>query len=80
MPKLLDNTAMPHNAIGEAALLHFIDQMNEIRARSGNRFRHRPVMKPSGVLGMEEHYAFPRPARPDTPSPRYGGHLRIASE
>lgn len=57
--------------IGNEALLRFIDDMNEIRARSGNRFRYMPVRKDSGLLGMKEHHAIERPRPADTPSQPY---------
>lgn len=60
----------PH-AIGEDSFLRFIDEMNDIRARSGNRFRYRPMRKDNGVLGMHEHYAIARPTPATVPSPRF---------
>lgn len=67
--------------IGVDGLLRFIDEINEIRARSGNRYRFEPKMgKESGVLEMHEHLAIKRPADPKTRSPRYAGNLRIAAE
>jgi len=60
-----------HNGIGNDELLRFIDQINEIRARSGNRFRFRPYRVTKDVLGMEEHYAVPRPLPSKTASERY---------
>jgi hypothetical protein len=71
MPKLIELNPPSRAGIGEEALLYFIDELNGIRARSGNRFRLRPMRKDNGVLGMEDHYAVPRPLRPDTPSKRY---------
>lgn len=59
------------NGIGEDGLLRFIDEMNEIRARSGNRFRLEPCRKDNGVLGMRDHYAVPRPHPATAPSERY---------
>lgn len=80
MAKLIDLNPPSREGIGEEALLHFIDEMNAIRARSGNRFRFRPKRNDKGVLAMAEHYAVPRPMRPDTPSERFAGHMRIAAE
>jgi hypothetical protein len=78
MPKLIDhNPNQTPQGIGEEGLLYFIDEVNEIRARSSNRFRMRPVRKDNGVLGMEDHYAISRPLRPDTPSERFAGHMRL---
>lgn len=70
MAKLIDNSTGPANAIGNEALLRFIDDMNEIRARSGNRFRFRPFLKDKArnILGMQEHYEIGRPRPADTPS------------
>lgn len=62
---------LPPNAIGNDALLRFIDEINEIRRRSGNRFRFRPFLKDNGVIGMKEHYAIERPRHADTPSQPY---------
>ena len=59
-------------------LLRFIDEINVIRANSGNRYRFEPHMdKDRDVLTMREHLAIPRPNRADTPSPRYAGHVRL---
>jgi hypothetical protein len=71
MAKLIEINPPNRQGIGETALLYFIDEVNGIRARSGNRFRVRPVRKADGVLGMEDHYAIPRPRRADTPSEIY---------
>lgn len=73
MPKLIDYSDSRAEPIGNDGLLQFIDELNDMRRLSGNRFRYEPFQKDENVLGMREHYAFPRPARPDTPSPRYAG-------
>jgi hypothetical protein len=52
MAKLIEINPPSRQGIGETALLYFIDEVNGIRARSGNRFRVRPVRKADGVLGM----------------------------
>lgn len=71
MAKLTDNhfTQQP---IGNEGLLRFIDDVNIIRARSWNRRRFRPQRRADGVLWMQEYDEVMRPARGDTPSPRYG--------
>lgn len=67
--------------IGVDGLLRFIDDINEIRARTGNRYRFKPQMsKERDVLEMHEHLAIMRPADAKTRSPRYSGHYRIAAE
>jgi hypothetical protein len=77
MGKLKDdfNAALP--PIGNDGLLRFIDEINVIRARSGNRYRFRPDRREDGVLRMVEWCEVPRPHRPDTPSHIYAGHARI---
>lgn len=80
MAKLTDNhfTAQP---IGNEGLLLFIDEINDIRARSGNRYRFEPRMDPDrSVLEMREYHAIQRPADARTPSPIYAGSLRIGRE
>jgi hypothetical protein len=72
MAKLIETNSASRMGIGEDALLHFIDEINCVRARSSSRFRMRPVRKADGVLGMEDYYEIRRPMRPDTPSERYG--------
>ena len=59
------------SGIGNEALLLFIDEVNVMRARSGNRMRYRPVKRSNGVLGMEEHHAIPRPSPATAYSERY---------
>jgi hypothetical protein len=80
MAKLIDHNADSKGPpIGVDGLLRFIDEINEIRAKSGNRFRFEPSMdQDRGVLEMKEHLGIPRPAEPYTPSPRYYGVVRIA--
>jgi hypothetical protein len=81
MPKLIDHNPGGQPAIGNDGLLRFIDEINDIRARSGNRFRFEPSMdRETGILKMREHLAIPRHADPGTPSPLYSGHARIAAE
>lgn len=80
MGKLTDNhfAAQP---IGNDGLLLFIDEMNDLRARSGNRYRFEPHMdRDREVLTMREVLGIPRPANAGTPSPLYSGNLRIAAE
>lgn len=78
MAKLTDNH-FASQPIGNDGLLRFIDDVNVMRARSGNRRRFRPeVRKDDGVLSMVEWDAIPRPNRPDTPSPRYSDGPRLA--
>jgi hypothetical protein len=60
------------NAIGQDGLLRFIDEINEIRARSGQRRRFRPEWR-DGRLCMEEWYEIERPRPANTPSRRYAG-------
>jgi len=80
MPKLIDNH-QSKEPIGNDGLLRFIDEINAIRARSGNRFRFEPSMhRETGILKMREHLAIPRHADPGTPSPLYSGHARIDAE
>lgn len=76
MPKLIDNHRS-HEAIGNGGLLRFIDEINVIRARSSNRRRFKPFLRPDGVLAMQEYDAIRRPLRADTPSEIYAGHARI---
>lgn len=72
MAKLIDRNTGSHMAIGTESLLRFIDDINVIRARSHQRRRFMPHQrKGDGVVEMVEWDAFPRPARADTPSPRY---------
>ncbi len=72
MPKLIDHSPSNPAAIGNEGLLLFIDEVNDIRARAGNRYRFEPsVDRSSGVLKMREHLGIARPARANTPSPRY---------
>jgi hypothetical protein len=71
MAKLNDTSAITAASIGNDELLRFIDQINEIRRRSGNRFRLRPYRVSKDVLGMEEHYAIPRPLNSKTASEGY---------
>jgi hypothetical protein len=81
MAKLIDLNRGGSQAIGAEALLRFIDDINVIRARSGNRYRFEPkANKDSGILEMREFFAVPRPVRPDTPSPRFAGHTWVAAE
>ena len=70
MPKLIDNS-FTRQAIGRDGLLILIDEINAIRARSGNRRRFRPHVGNDGVMVMHEIDEVQRPSRPDTPSPRY---------
>lgn len=78
MPKLIDRDAGAFGAIGTEALLRFIDDINVIRARSHQRRRFKPHQrKEDGVVEMVEWEAFPRPARADTPSPRYSGDNKV---
>lgn len=63
---------MASNAIGNDGLLYFIDEINAIRARSYQRRRFRPMKRADGALWMQEYDEVMRPARADTPSPRYG--------
>jgi hypothetical protein len=60
------------NAIGEDGLLRFIDEMNAIRARSGQRWRFRPVRR-NDRLCMEEWCEIERPRPANTPSKRHAG-------
>ena len=81
MPKLIDHNPYGSPGIGNEGLLAFIDEINDIRARAGNRYRFEPRMDPDkNVLQMREHYAIRRPADARTPSPTYLGNLRIAAE
>jgi hypothetical protein len=81
MAKLIDLNAAGAMAIGTDALLRFIDDINVIRARSGQRRRFRPNQrKDDGVVEMVEFDEFPRPNRADTPSPRYSDANRIGCE
>jgi hypothetical protein len=78
MAKLIDLNAGGAMPIGTEALLRFIDDMNVIRARSGQRRRFRPNQrKDDKVVEMVEFEEFPRPHRGDTPSPRYSDSHRI---
>ena len=82
MAKLIDHNADSKGPpIGEDGLLRFIDEINDIRAKSGNRFRFQPsIDRDRDVLEMKEHLGIPRPADRYTRSPRYAGNLRIAAE
>jgi hypothetical protein len=77
MGKLKDdfNGALP--PIGNDGLLRFIDEINVIRARSGNRYRFKPNMRHDGVLEMVEWCEIKRPDKADKPSHVYAGHARI---
>jgi hypothetical protein len=75
MAKLTDNS-FTRAPIGNDGLLRFIDEMNEIRARSGQRHRYRPMDRGDGVLAMEEHFAVPPPVKATSPSPRFS-NLRL---
>ena len=78
MAKLTDST-FAREGIGNESLLAFIDEVNAMRARSGNRYRFEPHMdKDRAVLTMREHLGIPRPNRADTPSPRFHGAPRLA--
>lgn len=57
--------------IGESALLHFIDEVNELRARAGNRMRFRPQRRNDGVVWMQEWDEVQRPRSAHSPSPRF---------
>lgn len=79
MAKLTGLNPTGHNAIGTDALLAFIDEINGIRASSGQRRRFRPHQrKDDGVVEMQEFEEYPRPADAKTPSPRYSGHARLS--
>lgn len=67
----LNDFSVSAAGIGNDALLSFIDEVNGMRARSGNRMRFRPVKLANGVLGMEEHHAIPRPAAANCYSERF---------
>lgn len=55
MAKLTGLNPTGHNAIGTDALLAFIDEINGIRASSGQRRRFRPHQrKDDGVVEMQE--------------------------
>lgn len=78
MAKLTDNhfAAEP---IGTGGLLRFIDDINIIRARSGQRRRFRPHQrKDDRVVEMVEYDEVMRPADPKTLSPRYSDGPRLA--
>lgn len=78
MAKLIDLNPGGAMGIGNDALLAFIDEVNGMRARAGNRYRFEPHMdKSRDVLTMREVLGIPRPSRPDTPSPRYYGAPRL---
>ena len=78
MAKLIDRSAASLHKIGRDGLLSLIDEVNTMRARSGQRRRFRPnLRKTDGVLEMQEFEEFPRPARADTPSPRYSDGPRL---
>jgi hypothetical protein len=74
MAKLLTDDVASDRAdtIGEDGLLRFIDEINEIRARSGQRWRLRPV-RLNGRLCADEWYEIERPLPANTPSRRYAG-------
>jgi hypothetical protein len=57
---------------GKDELLRFIDEINAIRARSGQRRRFRPEWR-DGKLCMEEWLEVNRPLPANTPSRRYAG-------
>jgi len=67
-----DLTSGSADRIGKDGLLRFIDEINEIRARSGQRWRFRPQWR-DGKLCMEEWLEVSRPLPANTPSPRYAG-------
>jgi len=71
MAKLNDMSAASSQGIGNDGVLRFIDEINAIRARSGNRFRFQPCKVRQGVIGMQEHYAVPRPMSAHAASERY---------
>jgi hypothetical protein len=78
MAKLIDHNANRQPPIGNDGLLRFIDEINIIRARSGNRRRFKPSMRQSdNTLEMVEWDEITRPSRADTPSQRYSDGLRI---
>lgn len=78
MAKLIDLSPGGGMGIGNDALLAFIDEINAMRARAGNRYRFEPHMdKGRDVLMMREVLGIPRPNRSDTPSPRYFGAPRL---
>ena len=79
MGKLNDRASGDQMAIGTDGLLRFIDDINIIRARSGQRRRFRPHQrKDDGVVEMVEYDEVKRPANPNTPSPRYSDNARLA--
>ena len=79
MAKLIDHSLGGMPPIGNDGLLRFIDEINIIRARSGNRRRFEPsINRDTRVLEMREHDAIQRPAPADTPSPRYSDGPRLA--
>jgi hypothetical protein len=58
-------------AIGNEALIAFIDEINEMRARSGNRMRFRPQRRTDGVVWMQEFDEIQRPRSAHSHSQRY---------
>lgn len=79
MPKLIDHSPGGLPPIGTDGLLRFIDDINVIRARSGQRRRFRPNQrKDDGVVEMVEYDEVMRPADPKRPSPRYSDGARLA--
>lgn len=54
MPKLIDDTGGGGVPIGEEGVLHFIDELNEKRARLGFAQRYQPV-RVEGKLTGEYH-------------------------
>jgi len=76
MAKLTGNFSGDQMPIGTDALLRFIDDINVIRAHSGQRRRFRPNQcKDDGVVEMQEYDEVMRPADPKRPSPRYSGGM-----
>ena len=67
----LDRLSGNSNAIGNEALVVFIDDINEIRARAGNRMRFRPQRRNDGVVWMQEWDEVQRPRSAHSPSPSY---------
>jgi hypothetical protein len=74
MAKLLtdDVTSGRADTIGEDGMLRFIDEINEIRARSGQRWRLRPV-RLNGRLCVDEWCEIEWSLPANTPSRRYAG-------
>jgi hypothetical protein len=81
MAKLIDHNPGGQMPIGTDALLRFIDDINVIRARSGQRRRFRPHQrKDDGVVEMVEYDEVMRPADAKRPSPRYSDNERMTGQ